>query len=168
LSARIRPNSSGQKWEIQCAKEEGKRIRGVRAYTNDRLFRFNDKRNAATPTVPAQRGRGHDSWSGHRLGLMERHRLGLRPITVSDLDEGRLNAARLGAIAHPIRVNILELTEADPVSPSDVAVALGEPLGVVAYPFRVLHTAGLIELVATGQRRGWVQSYYRAEGLGLG
>jgi hypothetical protein len=28
--------SSGQKWEIQCAKEEGKPIRGVWAYSNDR------------------------------------------------------------------------------------------------------------------------------------
>jgi hypothetical protein len=29
-------NSSGQKWEIACAKEEKKRIRGIWAYTNDR------------------------------------------------------------------------------------------------------------------------------------
>jgi hypothetical protein len=28
--------SSGQKWEIQCAKEEGKPIRGIWAYSNDR------------------------------------------------------------------------------------------------------------------------------------
>ena len=28
--------SSGQKWEIQCAKEEGKKIRGFWAYSNDR------------------------------------------------------------------------------------------------------------------------------------
>ncbi len=28
--------SSGQKWEIQCAREEGKPIRGIWAYTNDR------------------------------------------------------------------------------------------------------------------------------------
>ncbi|MGY4385719.1 hypothetical protein ACVWYN_002765 [Pedobacter sp. UYP24] len=28
--------SSGQKWEIQCAKEEGKRILGIWAYTDDR------------------------------------------------------------------------------------------------------------------------------------
>ncbi len=28
--------SSGQKWEIQCAKEEGKKIRGIWAYTDDR------------------------------------------------------------------------------------------------------------------------------------
>lgn len=28
--------SSGQKWEIQCAKEEQKPIRGIWAYSNDR------------------------------------------------------------------------------------------------------------------------------------
>ncbi len=29
-------NSTGQKWEIACAKEEGKKVRGIRAYSNDR------------------------------------------------------------------------------------------------------------------------------------
>jgi hypothetical protein len=29
-------SSSGQQWEIKCAKEEGKRVRGIWAYTNDR------------------------------------------------------------------------------------------------------------------------------------
>lgn len=29
-------NSSGQKWEIQCAKEENKPIRGIWAYSTDR------------------------------------------------------------------------------------------------------------------------------------
>lgn len=28
--------SSGQKWEIACAKEEGKKIRGIWVYSNDR------------------------------------------------------------------------------------------------------------------------------------
>ncbi|RAJ12354.1 TIR domain-containing protein [Arenibacter echinorum] len=29
-------NSSGQKWEIQCAREEGKRVLGIYAYKDDR------------------------------------------------------------------------------------------------------------------------------------
>lgn len=29
-------NSNGQKWEIQCAKEEKKRVLGIWAYTDDR------------------------------------------------------------------------------------------------------------------------------------
>lgn len=29
-------NSTGQKWEVQCAKEEGKKILGIWAYADDR------------------------------------------------------------------------------------------------------------------------------------
>ena len=29
-------SSAGQKWEIQCAKEESKKVRGIWAYTSDR------------------------------------------------------------------------------------------------------------------------------------
>jgi antiphage defense system Thoeris ThsB-like protein len=29
-------NSTGQKWEIQCAQEEGKKLRGIWAYSTDR------------------------------------------------------------------------------------------------------------------------------------
>jgi hypothetical protein len=32
--------SGGQKWEISCAQEEGKRVRGIRAYTNDQTDIF--------------------------------------------------------------------------------------------------------------------------------
>ncbi|HVJ34867.1 MAG TPA: TIR domain-containing protein [Terriglobia bacterium] len=31
-------NSSGQKWEIACAKAEGKKVRGIWAYTSDRTI----------------------------------------------------------------------------------------------------------------------------------
>jgi DNA-binding transcriptional ArsR family regulator len=80
--------------------------------------------------------------------------------------DGGLDARRLGALAHPIRVRILEETESEAVSPSEIAVAIGEPLGVVAYHFRVLHNVGLIELAATERRRGSIQSFYRATGSG--
>jgi hypothetical protein len=67
-----------------------------------------------------------------------------------------LDARRLGALAHPLRLQILEAAESEAVSPSDLAVALRQPLGVVAYHFRVLHNVGLIDLVATEPRRGSV------------
>ena len=35
LVSRNSLSSSGQKWEIRCAKEEGKRLRGIWAYTDD-------------------------------------------------------------------------------------------------------------------------------------
>ena len=36
LVSKNSPTSSGQKWEIQCATEEGKPIRGIWAYSTDR------------------------------------------------------------------------------------------------------------------------------------
>lgn len=36
LISRNSLSSSGQKWEIQCAREEGKRILGIWAYSDDR------------------------------------------------------------------------------------------------------------------------------------
>jgi hypothetical protein len=36
LVSKDSPTSEGQKWEIQCAKEEGKKIRGIWAYSGDR------------------------------------------------------------------------------------------------------------------------------------
>jgi DNA-binding transcriptional ArsR family regulator len=84
------------------------------------------------------------------------------------MDERQLDRRRLSALAHPIRVYILEAAEFEAVSPSDVAVAIGEPLGVVAYHFRVLDNVGLIELTATEQRRGSIQSFYRATSSGWG
>ena len=73
-------------------------------------------------------------------------------------DGGGIPGKRLSALAHPIRLHILSVAESEDISASEVAVALGEPLGVVAYHFRVLHTAGLIELVGTERRRGSIQS----------
>ncbi|HET9738111.1 MAG TPA: helix-turn-helix domain-containing protein [Solirubrobacteraceae bacterium] len=77
---------------------------------------------------------------------------------VEELD---MDAKRLAALGHPIRIAILDAADDDSVSPSDLAVILGEPLGVVAYHFRVLHSAGLIELADTKRRRGSIQSFYR-------
>lgn len=36
LISKNSPTSSGQKWEIQCAKEEKKPLRGIWAYSDDR------------------------------------------------------------------------------------------------------------------------------------
>src|ERR1700733_11903354 len=36
LVSKNSPKSTGQKWEVACAKEEKKRIRGIRAYADDR------------------------------------------------------------------------------------------------------------------------------------
>ncbi|WP_313157059.1 TIR domain-containing protein [Sphingobacterium multivorum] len=38
LISRSSINSSGQKWEIECARQENKPILGIWAYSNDRTF----------------------------------------------------------------------------------------------------------------------------------
>jgi DNA-binding transcriptional ArsR family regulator len=73
---------------------------------------------------------------------------------------------RITAVAHPIRLAVLTMAEEQPVSASEAAVALGEPRGTVAYHFRVLHTAGLIELVSEERKRGSIESFYRSRGTG--
>jgi DNA-binding transcriptional ArsR family regulator len=75
-------------------------------------------------------------------------------------------AKRLSALSHPTRLNVLTMAESVPISASEAALALGEPLGTVAYHFRVLHTAGLIELVETERRRGSIESFYQATSTG--
>ena len=75
-------------------------------------------------------------------------------------------AKRISAVAHPIRLAVLTMAESEPVSASEAAVRLGEPLGTVAYHFRVLHTAGLVELVSEERRRGSVESFYRTTSEG--
>jgi DNA-binding transcriptional ArsR family regulator len=77
-----------------------------------------------------------------------------------------IKAKRLSALAHPVRLEVLVMAEAAPISASEAAVALGEPLGTVAYHFRVLHTARLIELVAEERVRGSIESFYRTTSTG--
>jgi DNA-binding transcriptional ArsR family regulator len=117
-----------------------------------------------------QRGINRDYQPGHSgsLSAVSSAHVQRRVNILGRVDAVRLDAKRLAALAHPIRVFILQATETAAASPSDVAVALGEPLGVVAYHFRVLHNVGLIELTATERRRGSVQSFYRAAGPGWG
>lgn len=66
------------------------------------------------------------------------------------------------ALAHPIRIRLLALLEANSSSPVVLAEELGQSLGTVAYHVRVLYDLGLIELVRTRQRRGATEHYYRA------
>jgi DNA-binding transcriptional ArsR family regulator len=60
-------------------------------------------------------------------------------------------------------VRILQrLTEHGEASPSELADALGEPLGNVSYHVRVLRELDCLELVRTKPRRGALEHFYRA------
>jgi DNA-binding transcriptional ArsR family regulator len=67
------------------------------------------------------------------------------------------------ALAHPLRVQILEVLNEREASPNELMELLGFPLGNVAYHTRVLEKCGCIELVRTERRRGAVEHYFRAK-----
>lgn len=64
------------------------------------------------------------------------------------------------ALAHPVRARILTKLEKRPASPSQLAEAVGESVGVVSYHIRMLTEAGLAELVGTVPKRGALQHFY--------
>ena len=67
------------------------------------------------------------------------------------------------ALSHPLRPRILEqLTERGSASPSELADALGQPLGNVSYHVRILRELECVELVRTEPRRGALEHFYRA------
>jgi DNA-binding transcriptional ArsR family regulator len=66
------------------------------------------------------------------------------------------------ALAHPLRVRILAMLGERAASPVQLAQTLDATLGTIAYHVRTLHGLGLIELVATRQRRGATEHVYEA------
>lgn len=68
----------------------------------------------------------------------------------------------LKAYGHPLRVQALDLLEARVASPSEIADALGERVGSVAYHVRQLEGAGLVRLVERPQRGGAREACYTA------
>jgi DNA-binding transcriptional ArsR family regulator len=81
----------------------------------------------------------------------------VKPIT--DIDDPRY----IKALAHPMRIRILAMLEEQAASPVQMAERLGDAsLGAIAYHVRTLFSLGLLELVATRQRRGAVEHVYRA------
>lgn len=67
------------------------------------------------------------------------------------------------ALAHPLRVQILEVLNERVASPNELMELLAYPLGNVAYHTRVLEKCGCIELVGTERRRGAVEHFFRAK-----
>lgn len=68
----------------------------------------------------------------------------------------------LRALAHPLRAKALPLFAEGAVSPIQVARQLDVDVSHIAYHIRVLRKLGFIELVATRQRRGALEHFYRA------
>jgi DNA-binding transcriptional ArsR family regulator len=66
------------------------------------------------------------------------------------------------ALAHPLRTRILGSLEGRTASPSELALELDAPLGVVSYHVRRLTALGFVKLVRRVPRRGAVEHYYTA------
>lgn len=66
------------------------------------------------------------------------------------------------ALAHPLRTRILTALEGRTASPSELAVELDAPLGVLSYHVRRLTALGFVRLVRRVPRRGAVEHYYTA------
>jgi len=71
------------------------------------------------------------------------------------------DAGRLNALAHPMRVQILEALR-EPASAATVARSIGQPRQKVNYHLKELESAGLIELVGERRVGNFVESLYRA------
>lgn len=68
----------------------------------------------------------------------------------------------VNALAHPLRVQILEILTERVASPNALANELGIALGDVAYHTRALDRFGCLDLVSTAQRRGATEHFYKA------
>lgn len=67
------------------------------------------------------------------------------------------------ALAHPLRLRIIEALENRSASPSELSHELDAPIGNVSYHVRRLEALGVLKLVDTAQRRGAVEHYFRLE-----
>jgi DNA-binding transcriptional ArsR family regulator len=93
---------------------------------------------------------------------------------MTTLSTARLDYQRIvEAFVHPLKLRILALVAEPPPprpapegapepgwSPNSLHVTVGARLANMRYHIRQLEKAGLIELVATKQRRGALQHYY--------
>jgi hypothetical protein len=66
------------------------------------------------------------------------------------------------SLAHPLRIQILELLTDRVASPNLIANELDSGLSDVAYHTRALDRYGALELVDTAQRRGATEHFYKA------
>jgi DNA-binding transcriptional ArsR family regulator len=66
------------------------------------------------------------------------------------------------ALAHPMRVQILEALQGRTASPTELARQFGESLGVVSYHTNALLDVECIEQVRTRPKRGTIEHFYTA------
>ncbi|MBS1861204.1 MAG: winged helix-turn-helix transcriptional regulator [Actinobacteria bacterium] len=74
----------------------------------------------------------------------------------------RLDLDLLKALAHPVRVWILEALQGRVASPVELSKELAESLGVVSHHMNVLRDLACVKLVRTRPKRGTIEHFYTA------
>ena len=78
------------------------------------------------------------------------------------------NVAELRALAHPLRLRILELFAEAPRTTKQVADLLGQPPTRLYHHVAALERAGLLQLKETRKNRGTVEKWYEAASRTMG
>jgi hypothetical protein len=81
---------------------------------------------------------------------------------VSDDRPDTIDQRLIRALAHPLRIRILELLTDRVASPNVLADELESELSDVAYHTRALDRFGCLDLIETAQRRGATEHFYKA------
>ncbi len=77
-------------------------------------------------------------------------------------DQGKIKSLQqIRAMAHPIRMRLLEAFSHGPATAKQVAEQIGEPPTRLYHHVNVLKRVGLIKLVKTNEKRGTTEKYYR-------
>lgn len=88
----------------------------------------------------------------------------LRPFpgAMAEPDPQFIDQKLVRALAHPLRVRILDFLNSGEASPNEISKGLEAPLSSVCYHASVLMDCGCIELTRTEQKRGAVEHFLRA------
>ncbi|HUC00165.1 MAG TPA: hypothetical protein VMS11_10100 [Solirubrobacterales bacterium] len=82
--------------------------------------------------------------------------------TVNQKQPETIDQRLVRALAHPLRIQILEILSERIASPNTLSMELETGLSHVAYHTRTLDKCGCLELVDTAQRRGATEHFYKA------
>jgi len=81
---------------------------------------------------------------------------------LSEKKTARIDQELVKALAHPVRVHILEELQSRVASPTELSKEMEESLGVISYHANTLVGCGCLELVRTQPRRGALEHFFRA------
>jgi hypothetical protein len=82
--------------------------------------------------------------------------------SLPDNKQGRIDQELVKALAHPLRVRILEALQGRVASPTELSKEMDVSLGVIAYHANTLAESGCLQLVKTRPRRGALEHFFTA------